>query len=94
MSQLFLIMYELPFIGISIDRMMVAYIGFIINYSAYFVEIIRAGVESLPKDQFESAQMMGASSYKTYRYIILPQAIRTQFPVIKMKLSHSLKIHH
>jgi His/Glu/Gln/Arg/opine family amino acid ABC transporter permease subunit len=41
MLQLFLIMYGLPFIGISIDRMMVAYIGFIINYSAYFVEIIR-----------------------------------------------------
>ncbi|MFA6692478.1 MAG: amino acid ABC transporter permease [Acholeplasmataceae bacterium] len=91
MLQLFLIMYGLPFIGISIDRMMVAYIGFIINYSAYFVEIIRAGVESLPKDQFESAQMMGASSYKTYRYIILPQAIRTQFPVITNEIITLIK---
>ena len=91
MLQLFLIMYGLPFIGISIDRMMVAYIGFIINYSAYFVEIIRASVESLPKDQFESAQMMGASSYKTYRYIILPQAIRTQFPVITNEIITLIK---
>ncbi|MBN2268105.1 MAG: amino acid ABC transporter permease [Acholeplasmataceae bacterium] len=82
MLQLFLIMYGLPAIGISIDRMMVAYIGFAINYSAYFIEIIRAGIESLPKDQFESAEMMGASSFKTYRFVILPQAIRIQFPVI------------
>lgn len=82
MLQLFLFMYGLPAIGISVNRMMVAYLAFGINYSAYFVEIIRAGIESLPKDQFESAQMMGATSFQTYRYIILPQAIRTQFPII------------
>jgi polar amino acid transport system permease protein len=91
MLQLFLNMYGLPFIGINIDRMTVAYIGFIINYSACFVEIIRAGIENLPKDQFESAEIMGASSIETYRYIILPQAIRTQFPVITNEIITLIK---
>ena len=65
MLQLFFFMYGLPFIGINVNRMMVAFFAFVINYSAYFVEIIRAGIESLPKDQFESASMMGATSYQT-----------------------------
>jgi len=91
MLQLFLIIYGLPFIGININRMTAAYIGFIINYSAYFVEIIRAGIENLPKDQFESAEIIGASSIETYRYIILPQAIRTQFPVITNEIITLIK---
>ncbi len=91
MLQLFLFMYGLPFIGINVNRMTVAYVGFIINYSAYFVEIIRAGIESLPKDQFESAQMMGASSFQTYRHIILPQAIRIQFPVLSNEVITLIK---
>jgi len=91
MLQLFLFMYGLPAIGIKVDRMVVAFIGFIINYTAYFVEIIRAGIESLPKDQFESAEVMGASRLKTYRYIIIPQAIRTQIPVITNELITLIK---
>ncbi|MGD9605683.1 MAG: amino acid ABC transporter permease [Bacilli bacterium] len=91
MLQLFLFMYGLPAIGIPVNRMMVAYIAFTINYSAYFVEIIRAGIESLPKDQFESAQVMGATSLQTYRYVILPQAIRIQIPVITSEVITLIK---
>ncbi|PKK96442.1 MAG: amino acid ABC transporter permease [Tenericutes bacterium HGW-Tenericutes-3] len=91
MLQLFFFMYGLPFIGINVNRMMVAFIAFVINYSAYFVEIIRAGIESLPKDQYESASMMGATSYQTYRHIILPQAIRIQFPVISSEVITLIK---
>lgn len=91
MLQLFLFMYGLPFLGINIDRMMVAMIGFTINYSAYFVEILRAGIESLPKDQFESAAVMGASFPETYRMIIIPQAIRTQLPVIASEMINLIK---
>lgn len=82
MLQLFLFMYGLPAIGINISRINVAFMAFIINYSAYFTEIIRAGIETLPKDQIESAQVMGASKITIYRDIILPQAIRNQTPVI------------
>ncbi len=82
MLQLFFFMFGLPIIGVRLDRMMVAYIGFILNYAAYFTEIIRAGVESLPEDQEESGQVMGATQFQVYRYIILPQAIRRELPTI------------
>ncbi|HKL47616.1 MAG TPA: ABC transporter permease subunit, partial [Candidatus Izemoplasmatales bacterium] len=61
MLQLFFFMYGLPALGVPVDRMMVAYMAFVVNYAAYFTEVIRAGIESLPKDQYESAQVMGAS---------------------------------
>lgn len=82
MLQLFFFMYGLPAMGIMFDRMIVAYIGFIVNYTAYFTEVIRAGIESLPKDQYESAQILGASNLTTFRYVIMPQAIRIQTPVL------------
>ncbi len=82
MLQLFFFMYGLPSIGIPIDRMTVAYIAFIVNYTAYFVEIIRTGIESLPKDQFESAKVLGCNNYSMYRFVIMPQALRNVIPVI------------
>lgn len=82
MLQLFFFMFGLPIFGIRLDRMMVAYVGFILNYAAYFTEIIRAGIESLPSDQEESGQVMGATQFQIYRYIILPQAIRKEIPTI------------
>lgn len=82
MLQLFLFMYGLPALGFYVDRMMVAYIGFIINYTAYFTEIIRAGIESTPKDQYEASAVMGARRGQIFRYIVLPQAIRKEIPTI------------
>jgi len=75
-------MYGLPAIGIPVDRMMVAYIGFIINYAAYFTEIIRAGIESVPGEQVEAASVEGAHKMQIYYFIILPQAIRKEIPTI------------
>jgi len=82
MLQLFLFMYGLPVLGFYVDRMMVAYIGFILNYAAYFTEIMRAGIESIPKDQYEASAVMGAHKMQIYRYVILPQAIRKEMPTI------------
>ncbi|HAX03867.1 MAG: hypothetical protein A2Y45_07890 [Tenericutes bacterium GWC2_34_14] len=82
MLQLFFFMFGLPVFNIRLDRMMVAYVGFILNYAAYFVEIIRAGIESLPHDQEESGQVEGASQFQVFRYILLPQAIRKEIPTI------------
>ncbi len=82
MLQLFFFMFALPAIGIPVDRMLVAYIAFIINYTAYFTEIIRAGIENIEKDQIESAMVMGANKAQVYYFIIMPQAIRKQIPTI------------
>jgi len=82
MLQLFFFMFALPAIGIPVDRMVVAYIAFIVNYTAYFTEVIRAGIENTEKDQIESAAVMGASKTQIYYHIIMPQAIRKQIPTI------------
>ncbi|PKK97159.1 MAG: amino acid ABC transporter permease [Tenericutes bacterium HGW-Tenericutes-3] len=82
MLQLFFFMFALPAIGIPVDRMMVAYIAFIVNYTAYFTEIIRAGIENTEKDQIESAAVMGANKAQIYYHIIMPQAVRKQIPTI------------
>ncbi len=91
MLQLFLFMFGLPAIGLPVDRMVVAYIAFIINYTAYFTEVIRAGIESLPRDQFESAEIMGASNLTTFRYVIMPQALRIQMPVLTNEIITLIK---
>lgn len=81
MLQLFFFLFGLPAIGITVDRYAVAVYGFAINYTAYFVEIIRAGLESIPIDQEESAFVMGASTTYTFQKVLLPQALRSQLPV-------------
>ena len=81
MLQLFFFMFGLPALGIAVDRYWVAIFGFAINYTAYFIEIIRAGLEALPIDQEESAFIMGASVPYTFQKILLPQALRSQLPV-------------
>ncbi len=80
--QLFFFMYGLPVLGIPVDRMMVAYVTFALNYGAYFTEILRAGIENVAKDQIESAAVMGASHRVIFNRIIFPQAIRIQLPTI------------
>lgn len=91
MLQLFFFMYGLPYIGIYPDRIVVAYITFALNYSAYFVEILRAGIESIPKDQEQSAKIMGTSKFRTYSKVILPQAIRRQLPIISSEIINLIK---
>lgn len=91
MLQLFFFMYGLPQLNIQIDRMMVAYVGFGLNYAAYFTEIIRSGIESIPTDQFEAGMVEGAKKGQLYRYIILPQAIRKELPVITSELITLIK---
>lgn len=81
MLQLFFFMFGLPAMGIPVNRYWVAFVGFVINYTAYFIEIIRAGLEALPIDQEESAFVMGANKFYTFRYVLLPQALRMQLPV-------------
>jgi polar amino acid transport system permease protein len=91
MLQLFFIMFGLPALGYRVDRVSVAYVGFTINYAAYFVEIIRAGLEAIPKDQEESAFVIGASAPRTYWSILMPQALRMQAPVFTNEMITLIK---
>ena len=57
-------------------------IGFVLNYAAYFAEIYRSGIESMPKGQYEAAQILGYSKAQTFMRIILPQVIKIILPSI------------
>lgn len=63
-------------------RFIATIIGFVINYAAYFAEIYRGGIESMPKGQYEAAQVLGYSRFQTFFQIILPQVIKRILPSI------------
>jgi polar amino acid transport system permease protein len=68
--------------NLTLDDMSIALITFVINYTAYFIEIFRGGMNSINKGQFESAYILGLSNYQTYLKIIIPQTIKKTLPTI------------
>ncbi len=57
-------------------------IGFIINYAAYFAEIYRSGIQSIPRGQYEAANVLGYSHSQTFMRIVLPQVIKRIVPAM------------
>ena len=57
-------------------------IGFSLNYAAYFAEIYRSGIESIPVGQYEAANILGYSKQQTFMRIILPQMVKRILPTI------------
>lgn len=57
-------------------------LAFSINYAAYFAEIYRSGIESMPKGQYEAAEVLGYTRVQTFVFIILPQVIKRVLPSI------------
>jgi His/Glu/Gln/Arg/opine family amino acid ABC transporter permease subunit len=56
--------------------------GFVVNYAAYFAEIYRGGIESIPVGQFEACEVLGYTKSQTFMRIILPQVIKRIMPAI------------
>ena len=56
--------------------------GFIINYAAYFAEIYRGGIESIPAGQYEAAEVLGYTRVQTFCKIILPQMVKRVLPAV------------
>ena len=61
---------------------MAVIIGFVLNYAAYFAEIYRGGIESMPAGQYEAAKLLGYGKVQTFFYIILPQVIKRILPSV------------
>lgn len=57
-------------------------IGFVLNYTAYFAEIYRGGIESMPVGQYEAAQILGYTRTQTFMKIILPQVVKRILPSV------------
>lgn len=57
-------------------------VGFVLNYAAYFAEIYRGGIESIPKGQYEAAEVLGYTKAQTFMRIILPQVVKIIMPSV------------
>ena len=68
--------------GVSIDKLLRALIGVALFASAYMAEVIRGGLQAIPKGQYEGADAMGLSYWQSMRLIILPQALTLVIPGI------------
>ena len=79
-AQLFMIYYGLPQIGIELDPLPAALIGFSLNMAAYACEILRAAIGSVERGQWEAAASIGMTRGQAMRRAILPQAARTALP--------------
>jgi polar amino acid transport system permease protein len=80
--QLFFIYYVLPYAGIVLSPFISGVLGLTINYTAYMAEVFRAGIQAIPKGQWEAGASVGMSRRLMLRRIILPQAIRIIVPSI------------
>lgn len=78
--QLFMIYYGLPELGIELDPLTAALIGFSLNMGAYACEILRAAIASVDRGQWEAGASIGMTRAQIMRRAILPQAARTALP--------------
>ncbi len=82
MLQIILIFYGpgLANLNIHFNRMTAVIIAFIINYSCYFSEIYRGGIESIPKGQYEAGQVLGMTKTQIFFKVVLLQVIKRVVP--------------
>jgi len=86
---LIFIYFGTPFLGLDIPKLLAVAIGFLLNTSSYYGEVFRAGIESIPKGQFEAARSTGLTNAQTLRFVVLPQAIRNVLPDL---ISNTLEV--
>ena len=91
MLQLLFVYFALPMIGIMLPDMAAALLAFTLNYAAYFAEIFRAGIQSVPRGQYEAAKTLGMTYPQTMRRIILPQVIRMVLPPVSNETINLVK---
>ncbi|WP_195199571.1 amino acid ABC transporter permease [Faecalispora jeddahensis] len=81
MLQLLFMFYALkPLLGIQLDRVLAAEVAFALNYAAYFAEIYRGGLESIPNGQREAAKVLGYTKSQAFFHIVLPQVVKRITP--------------
>ena len=78
--QLFLIFFGLPSLGIQLDVITASVLAMTINLGAYTAEIVRAGIESIPKSQIEAGISLGLTRRQVFRHVVLLPALKNVYP--------------
>ena len=80
--QVIFMYYALPYVGIELPALVAGVTALSLNYGAYMTEIVRAGIQAVPRGQAEAAQALGMPERLVFRRIVLPQAVRIVTPAI------------
>jgi polar amino acid transport system permease protein len=80
--QAYLLFYVMPEYGLTLSAFVTGVIVLGVNYSAYTAEVYRAGIEGVAKGQWEAATALGLPAGRTWRRIVLPQAVKPVIPVL------------
>jgi polar amino acid transport system permease protein len=86
---LMFIAFGLPFTGIDLPAFAAVALAFLLNTSSYYGEIFRAGIDSIPRGQFEAARSTGLNAAQTMIFVIVPQATRNVIPDL---ISNTLEV--
>jgi polar amino acid transport system permease protein len=89
--QLIFVFYGLPMLGIVFERYDAALFAFILNYAAYFSEIFRGGIQSVPVGQQEAAKVLGLTKFQTISKVTLPQVVKIVLPSIINEVINLIK---
>jgi putative glutamine transport system permease protein len=89
--QIFFLYNGLPYIKIVLPVFTIGVLGVGVYHGAYISEVVRAGITSIPKGQFEAARSQGFTHTQTMRYIILPQTIKIIIPPLTNQLVNLIK---
>ncbi|GAA4022062.1 ectoine/hydroxyectoine ABC transporter permease subunit EhuD [Actimicrobium antarcticum] len=80
--QLYFLFYVLPDYGLTMSALTAGMVGLALHYACYVAEVYRAGLDSVPRGQWEAAKAMSLGPWNVYRSIVLPQAIRPIVPAL------------
>jgi len=84
--QLFFIFFGLPAAGVKLSESTAAFLAMVINLGAYSTEIIRAGIEAVPKGHVEAGVSLAMSKWEVLRYVVLNQAFRKVYPALSSQI--------
>ena len=91
MLQLLFVYFALPMVGLKLPDIAAALLAFTMNYAAYFAEIFRAGLQAIPRGQFEASKVLGLSHWHTMKRIVFPQVLRIVLPPISNETINLVK---
>lgn len=89
--QLMFVFFGMPYLGVTLSRESSILIAFVLNYTAYFLEILRGSLSAVDPGQQEAGRMLGFSRAAIYFRILLPQAFRTAMPSIGNEVLNLVK---
>ncbi len=80
LMQLYLVFFALPLLGLQVPIFVAGVATLMVNSSAFMAEIVRAGVQSVGRDQWDAARGLGMGYLQAMRWVVLPQAVRVMIP--------------